>query len=182
MNDVQDRPTIVVGVSGSPASAGALRWAAEESRHLGGQLKVVLIWSAEQRAYYAPPVPAQEPGARRRQASDALAATVDAVLGQRPHCGLSLQAAEGSAERALVRLSAGADLLVLGSATAQLAGRPLGPVVRTCLSRARCPVVVVGPETAAGPGPAAQRGASAGAERDDLAVQLAGGLSALRGR
>jgi len=50
------------------------------------------------------------------------------------------------AERVLVDLSAGADLLVLGSASGLTDGRSIGPVIRGCLSRAHCPVVVVGPE------------------------------------
>ncbi len=60
---------------------------------------------------------------------------------------------EGEPERALAQKSEGADLLVLGSASARgPAGRPLGPVIRTCLSRANCPVVVLGPEGLPGGG------------------------------
>jgi Universal stress protein family len=46
-----------------------------------------------------------------------------------------------------VDASAGADLLVLGSASGRLAGRSAGPVIRTCLSRAHCPLVAVRAET-----------------------------------
>ena len=65
---------------------------------------------------------------------------------------MSTEVTEGNPERALVDSSAGADLLVLGAASGQLASRSLGPVVRTCLSRAHCPVVVVGPEGQGLPG------------------------------
>jgi len=50
-------------------------------------------------------------------------------------------------ERALVDSSAAADLLVLGSESGLTAGRSAGPVIRACLSRAYCPVVVISPET-----------------------------------
>ena len=47
-------PTIVAGVSGSPASARALRWAADEAKRRHGRLKVVLACRIQQRAFYAP--------------------------------------------------------------------------------------------------------------------------------
>jgi nucleotide-binding universal stress UspA family protein len=137
------RPTIVVGVSGSHASAEALRWAAGEARHRDADLHVVLCWSAEPRAYYAPPHGRQENG--RREHSLQLAATVRGVLdGDEPR-GFTTEVVEGAAERALIDESAGADLLVLGSASSGLAGGAVGPVIRACLCGAHCPVVVIGP-------------------------------------
>jgi len=146
MENAVSSPTIVAGVSGSPASARALRWAADEAKRRHGQLKVVLAWRIPQRASYAPALAPQELAARRQRARDGLAATVRAVLGPDLAAKVSTEVTEGNPERALVDSSTGADLLVLGAASGQLAGRSLGPVVRTCLSRAHCPVVVVGPE------------------------------------
>ncbi len=149
VQDGERRPAIVVGVSGSPASARALRWAADEASRRHGQLRVVLIWTAAHRASYAPPLPdAQQ---QVLTASHVLAATMRAVLGPALPDDLTAEIAEGTPERALVERSAGADLLVLGSASAHaLTGPAIGPVIRTCLSRAHCPVVVVGPEESSG--------------------------------
>ncbi len=176
MNHETCTPTIVVGVSGTPASAGALRWAADETERRHGQLKVVQIWSAEQHAYYAPPVWPEDLAPSEQRASKELAATLQAVLGDGPHGNLTAKVAEGTAERALVEQSAGADLLVLGSASGHLAGRSIGPVVRTCVSRAHCPVVVVGPEGPFSHDHAAQSDGGADAERGDQPRELAGAV------
>jgi nucleotide-binding universal stress UspA family protein len=138
-------PTIVAGVSGSPASARALRWAADEAKRRRGHLKVVLAWRTEPRAFYAPSLAPQDLAARQQRARDELAATVRAVLGPELAAEVTTEVTEGNPERALVDSSVGADLLVLGAASGQPANRSIGPVVRTCLSRAHCPVVVVGP-------------------------------------
>jgi len=142
-------PTIVVGVSGSRASAAALRWAADEARRRDARLDVVLCWSAEPRAYYAPP--RGQHGSCGQEYARQLAATVRKVLdGDTPH-GLTAEVVEGAAERALPAAAAGADLLVLGSTSSGHAGFAVGPVIRACLGRVGCPVVVVGP---GGPGAA----------------------------
>ncbi len=140
---------IVVGVSGSRASVTALRWAAEEVRRHHGQLRVVRIWESECRANYAPPGLSSHDQQRAR-AAEGLAADVAAVFGDVPPDNVRTELTEGMAEHALVDRSEGADLLVLGSPSpSSLAGRSIGPVIRTCLSRSRCPVVVVGNEATA---------------------------------
>jgi nucleotide-binding universal stress UspA family protein len=136
-------PTIVVGVCGSRASAAALRWAADEARRRDAHLHVVLCWTAEPRAYYAPA--RDRHGARGQDYAPNLAATVRRMLDGDAPRGLTTQVVEGGAERALVQESAGADLLVLGSTSSGLAGHSVGPVIRACLGHADCPVVVVGP-------------------------------------
>jgi hypothetical protein len=65
---------------------------------------------------------------------------------------------------------------VLGSAAGLVSGRPIGPVIRACLSHAHCPVVVVGPE---GPSGHSRQGAAAGQQDPVTAagqgdLQLAG--------
>ena len=98
----------------------------------------------------AGPVDAEQ---RCERARRDLAAAVRAVFGPIAPDYVVTEIIEGEPERALARKSVGADLLVLGSASARgPAGRPLGPVIRTCLSRAHCPVVVVGPEGLPGGG------------------------------
>lgn len=139
--DGQRKPTILVGVSGSPASVAALRWAEDEAERRHGELKILLIWQPESRASYArPPVrDDSHPGPER--ASKQVADTVRAVLGPTPLHDTATVVVEGRAERELIAESAAADLLVLGSGS----GISIGPVVRTCLRYAHCPVVVVSP-------------------------------------
>ena len=145
------QPAIVVGVSGSPASLTALRWAAYEAARLHGQLQAVLVCTSQPCAPYAPqPRPLNQEQCRERAYRD-LAAAVRAVFGPVLPGYLVTEVVEGQPERALTDKSAGADMLVLGSASAHSpAKRSLGPVIRTCLGCAHCPVVVVGPEGLAG--------------------------------
>ncbi len=54
---------------------------------------------------------------------------------------------DGLAARVLLERCAGADMLVLGTASdTDGASRPAGPVIRACLRRAACPVVVISAE------------------------------------
>jgi nucleotide-binding universal stress UspA family protein len=51
---------------------------------------------------------------------------------------------DGLAARVLLERCEGADMLVLGTASdSPGAGRSVGPVIRACLRRATCPVVVI---------------------------------------
>ena len=147
------QPEIVVGVSGSRASVAALRWAADEARRRHTRLSVVCAWDHSLR-----PAPYAEVGGNHA-ASDAkaavhsgLAAAIRVAFGPVAPACIDTELAEGVPERVLIDRSAIADLLVLGTAWSQDAGGlSVGPVIRACLSRARCPVVVV----SAGAGPAA---------------------------
>jgi nucleotide-binding universal stress UspA family protein len=84
------------------------------------------------------------------------------AFGPEPPDGIDAELAEGVPERVLIDRSAIAALLVLGAARPQdTHGLSVGPVIRACLSRARCPVVVVNAAagTDAVPGPDSARGA-----------------------
>ncbi len=135
---------IVVGVSGSAASVAALRWAASEASDRRARLDVVRYCetSTSPPPYngHVPP-PAAE---RRAMASRELASIVREVLGPQPAVEVVAELADGRAERDLADRCADADLLVLGThARAQSAGQAVGPVLRACISSARCPVVIV---------------------------------------
>lgn len=134
---------IVVGVSGSSASAAALRWAAEEARKRRARLRVVRAWTPPIRlAPYA--AAGMTPDEARAAADRELADAMLAAFGPAPPGHVTAELAEGAAERALVDRSAGADLLVLGThSPADAVARSVGPVIRACLTRAPCPVVVV---------------------------------------
>jgi nucleotide-binding universal stress UspA family protein len=144
------QPVIVVGVSGSAASAGALRWAADEAARRRARLHVVHVWEEAHPAPYAPAAAGQPSAGQQQAAAGAqLTTTIRDAFACGPPAGLSTELARGLPARVLVDRSAGADLLVLGSAApAGEAGWPVGPVLSACLHGSRCPVVVVCPETA----------------------------------
>jgi nucleotide-binding universal stress UspA family protein len=140
------QPAVIVGVSGSVASATALRWAADEAGRRGTRLWVIRSWDPE---FCAPDTPAAgrpTDGQQRETASAELAALMRATFGYPVPGNVVTELVQGNAERVLADRSAEAELLVLGSAAPSASrGRSIGPVVRTCLSRALCPVVVVSP-------------------------------------
>jgi nucleotide-binding universal stress UspA family protein len=142
----RNRQHIVVGVSGSLPSGAALSWAAEEARLRKARLHVVRVWDpAPHAAPYAAVGATPTSEEKQTAARDGLAAVMRTEFGPASPDSVTAELAEGVPERVLVDRSADADLLVLGvTAPAWLAGRSAGPVVRACLARARCPVVIIG--------------------------------------
>lgn len=130
---------ILVGVSGSPASLAALRWAADEADRRDCRLRIVTIWQREQHASYAQLIDGDQRPDPLERAWLVLTEATRAVLGSGPWHNRTVEAVEGRIEHVLVSASQEADLLVLGSGPAAV----IGPVVRTCLTDAHCPVVVV---------------------------------------
>lgn len=97
----------------------------------------------EQGAYYAVDSDHHVRGAEHDAAKNKLATMVLAAFGSTTPAHVTAELVEGPAERVLIDRSAGASLLVLGSTSSPvLNGRSIGPVIRSCLSRAHCPVVV----------------------------------------
>jgi len=139
------QPEIVVGVSGSRASVAALRWAADEALRRQARLSVVCAWDHRLRpAHYAEVGEHRGPADARAALQGDLAAAMRATFGPVPPDGIEAELAQGVPERVLIDRSAIAALLVLGAARPQDAhGLSVGPVLRACLSRACCPVVVV---------------------------------------
>jgi nucleotide-binding universal stress UspA family protein len=135
---------IVVGVDGSTASLAALRWAVREAGLRDAALHVVRAWedAAKQVAPYAshtcPPGSVED----YLDAEDLLKATVAGILGSSPVVTVAVKVAEGLAARVLLDHAAGAEMLVLGTATGRVPDG-IGPVARACLRHAPCPVVVV---------------------------------------
>jgi nucleotide-binding universal stress UspA family protein len=136
---------VVVGVDGSPRSAGAVEpaFAAASSRGVG--LTAVLAWSAP----WAPGAeglgPAPDPWADLEQRE---AAVLDRVLAgpSRAHPDVDVRCAvvRGHAGEALVEHSRGAELVVVGSrGRGGLRGLLLGSVSRVVVHHAECPVLVV---------------------------------------
>lgn len=144
---------VVVGVDGTGASVAAVTWAAREAALRGAVLHAVHAWQPAERgrAPYAPGPHVLDRAADRRAAEELLAEAVRMALAVdgRSAEGVVLEVVEGRRVPALLRCAAGADLLVLGGASAVRgdAQAPVpghvGPVARACLRTAPCPVVVV---------------------------------------
>jgi nucleotide-binding universal stress UspA family protein len=127
---------LVVGVDGSVESASALRWACREASLRGAEVHAVHAWEASPTASYA--VPTQG----RSVDFDALWRSVlpDGIQGVQ----VRTEVATGLAARVLLERCEGADMLILGTVSnGPGAPRSVGPVIRACLCRAPCPVVVI---------------------------------------
>jgi nucleotide-binding universal stress UspA family protein len=133
---------IVVGVDGSVESAAALRWACREASLRGAEVHAVHV--REERchslaSYAVPPLPAEDDVS---VVIDDLVRTVRADLA--PGVQVRVEEVDGLAARILLDRCAGADMLVLGTSGDVPGGpRSAGPVIRACLRRAACPVVVI---------------------------------------
>lgn len=145
------KQTIVVGVNGSQASAAALLWAADEARRRDARLRIVQSWEPLDHAPYALNCGQPTTAQLRDAAGLVLEATMRTAFGSTMPDDAVAELTEGRAERALIDQSLDADLLVLGERQpAAGAGRSVGPVVRTCLTSAHCPVVIVSTEAGHG--------------------------------
>jgi nucleotide-binding universal stress UspA family protein len=134
---------IVVGVDGSAGSAAALRWACREAGLRGAEVHAVHAWEAPCHSMASYAVPAQ--GRPRESDFDTLWKTV--LPDRVPGVAVRTEVAAGLAARVLLERCAGADMLVLGTGGGQAgpsgSGRSVGPVIRACLLRSPCPVVVI---------------------------------------
>jgi nucleotide-binding universal stress UspA family protein len=134
---------VTVGVDGSAESVAALRWACREASLRGAQVHAVHVREAQCHSLASYAVPAQaSPDDFSDDSIDDLVRSVQAD--QAPGVEVRVQVVDGLAARVLLERCEGADMLVLGTASdTPGAGRPLGPVIRACLRRATCPVVVI---------------------------------------
>jgi nucleotide-binding universal stress UspA family protein len=134
---------VTVGLDGSAESVAALRWACREASLRGAQVHAVHVREAQCHSLASYAVPAQaSPDDFSDDSIDDLVRSVQAD--QAPDVEVRVQVVDGLAARVLLERCEGADMLVLGTASdTPGAGRPLGPVIRACLRRATCPVVVI---------------------------------------
>jgi nucleotide-binding universal stress UspA family protein len=138
-----DRPAIVVGVDGTPASQAALVFALREGARRGGAVEVVTAW-AEPRPYddVAAPESIEQ---LRAHAEDTQDETVTAALGRiDAQPVVSRSVVQGAPGPVLLAASRDADYLVVGSAHKTAATRfLLGSVSQYCVRHATIPVMVV---------------------------------------
>ena len=130
---------IVVGVDGSVESVAALRWACREASLRGVEVHAVHVREERCRSlasYAVPALPAEE--------DDVSIDIDDIVRTVQAGAQVHVERVDGLAARVLLDRCADADMLVLGTSGDVPGGmRSAGPVIRACLRRAPCPVVVI---------------------------------------
>jgi nucleotide-binding universal stress UspA family protein len=131
---------IVVGVDGSSESVAALRWACREAALRGADVHAVHVRESRSVPSYGYAArAATRPGDGDFPVDADVLRAVQAE-GVRVHADV----VDGLAARVLLERCEGADMLVLGtSGDTPGAVRSAGPVIRACLRRAPCPVVVI---------------------------------------
>jgi len=140
---------VIVGVSGSLRSLGALRAAVTEARTTGATLLPVLAWTpvGGELAYRRAPSPVLL-GIWEQEARDRMRNAFDAAFGGVPGglrvVAMVIRARPGPA---LVQLADRPDdLLVVGYGGRNWLSRAFhGAVARHCMAHARCPVLAVPP-------------------------------------
>jgi nucleotide-binding universal stress UspA family protein len=138
MREEKRVPLVVVGVDGSDVSEAVLRWARNQAKATGGRLRVVFGWHVTDQSR---DVPLRIEAELDTAAQDRVA---DLVARAAPDVRVERVVEETAPADLLLREAKGADLLVLGSVGHGGTGaQPRGSVVRACLDRATCPVVVV---------------------------------------
>jgi nucleotide-binding universal stress UspA family protein len=144
---------IVAGIDGSESSASALHWAIRQAGLTGGAVDAVIAWHDPDLAAsgYGRATVAVEPADDfREKAGKIVADAISSALDPASDVTVRARVAQGRAAQVLLRASAGASLLVVGSrGHGGFAGAPLGSVSQHCVQHALCPVVVVrGPDPA----------------------------------
>lgn len=135
---------VVVGVDGSTGSVAALEWAARYAEQVDAKLTAVIAWHPP-----ASPGWSLDTSDWPQVAGECLQAVVEPVEKQHPTVTIERLVEEGPTAQVLLGAARTADLLVVGSrGHGAFAGMLLGSVSMHCVHHARCPVVVVPPETA----------------------------------
>ncbi|MCF3961627.1 universal stress protein [Streptomyces fuscigenes] len=135
--------TIVVGVDGSEPSIEALRWAARQAQLTGDRLEAVIAWEYPAGIWASMAAGIPQELDLEKLAGQALDEAVAKALGGED-AAIERRVVKGHAAQALVELSAGASLVVVGDRghsgfTAAL----LGSVSTHVTQHAKSPVVVV---------------------------------------
>jgi nucleotide-binding universal stress UspA family protein len=133
---------VVVGVDGSAESVAALRWACREASLRGAEVHAVHVREEHCHSLASYAVPALSTADDVSVDADDFVRTVKADLA--PGVKVHVEQVDGLAARVLLDRCDDADMLVLGTSS-DVPGelRSAGPVIRACLRRAPCPVVVI---------------------------------------
>lgn len=139
---------ILVGVDGSDAATGAVRWAARTAAAEGLDLKVVGAYDAST-SDYAPGliIPQDVVDAIRQDASDAVHAAADAAKDVAPGVTVATSIVDGDATRVLLELGKDAAMIVVGTRRlGSVKGLFLGSVSTSVAAHAHGRVTVVAAE------------------------------------
>jgi nucleotide-binding universal stress UspA family protein len=132
---------IVVGVDGSAASKAALAWAIRRASLTGAVVVAVTAWAFPDGYGYpviTPPIEWQ------KVANKVVTAAISQVSARNGDVPIRSEVVKGNAARALVAVSAGADLLVVGNrGHSGIVEALLGSTAQRCVQHASCPVVVI---------------------------------------
>lgn len=139
---------VVAGVDGSASSVRALQAADEEALRRGAELHVVRAWSIR-----TAPRPADLPQSVmpsmdqfQETVAEDTRQIVAAELGEQRAAHAQVHAVHAPPPQALLHISKGAELLVVGHrGRGGFAGLMLGSVAEQCVRHAACPVLVVRP-------------------------------------
>jgi nucleotide-binding universal stress UspA family protein len=132
---------IVVGVDGSAESVAALRWACHEAPIRGAEVHAVHVREEICHSVASYAVPAPAPGPDDFSIDEMVQSVQEDQL---PGVRIRVEEPDGLAARVLLDRCDGADMLILGTASdVHGGGRSAGPVIRACLRRAPCPVVII---------------------------------------
>jgi nucleotide-binding universal stress UspA family protein len=141
---------IVVGVDGSAASTAGVRWAVQEAllRHVTVHLVCSYYSDARLHAPYAQRSWSAHRDECHAAARAELGAAAELAHRSLPAGDLMTELVGEPPVRALLDRAEDAEMLVVGATRPRRRhGQPpytLGPVARTCLRLAHCPVVVIG--------------------------------------
>ena len=132
---------IVVGVDGSAESVAALRWACHEAPIRGAEVHAVHVREEMCHSVASYAVPATVPGPDDFSIDEMVQSVQD---DQSPDVRIRVEGPDGLAARVLLDRCDGADMLILGTSSDVPGGaQSAGPVIRACLRRAPCPVVII---------------------------------------
>ncbi|NDU71494.1 universal stress protein [Actinomadura sp. DSM 109109] len=143
MSDGGGAREVVVGFDGSVHAMQALDWALDEAELRGSPLVLCHAW---QWPYQGVASEVEEAGRRslHEAAQHVLAHGVECARQRTAGVAVRPLSEEGSAAERFMELSAGAEVLVLGSrGLGRLARVPVGSVAAHVAMHARCPVIVV---------------------------------------
>jgi len=146
--DTRDRRPVIVGVDPFSPSPPAIRRAAIEAAMSEAELLVIATWTFADSGRVGRLLGTEEPTGEgiERAVREQVSGLITDVISTLGPIRTRLDVAQGAARKVLVRASAGADLLVVGTRRLGAVGRLcLGSTSTSCLHHAACPVQVVPP-------------------------------------
>ncbi|WP_371402637.1 universal stress protein [Kribbella sp. NBC_00662] len=141
----EEGPTVVVGIDGSKDSARAIDFAFDQADALHGEVVAVHAWTSPFLTYADGASMLQFDDEKIREESRLLVAeSVAGAAADHPDVKWTTELSPGSAAPALVRRSASADLVVVGSrGRGGFTGLLLGSVSQSVLHHSHCPIAIV---------------------------------------